>query len=942
MTVLIVLGSVAATSNAVEQPGLERFELPIVADASVVDFAGERGLNFGGDQRVRIKGIEHFWLGKVDARALRGYAVERADLFFTRAGTPLGTFVDASVSVDWQEGPAAIENGDRGVSFLSPRGDARAWSAAAGDFLSVTFGEGGSIRAPRSKRTVPAGLGRYRLTLNADVVQAQILDSFGIAIADAQGQVLGNKDVWAREVFIPWFRPVLVVHARPEQSAPPSAPSFTTSSDPLDSNRIWIEVVAPRDDGADGRAFGYAITVGDDFQVPRWQLPRPGAAGEIQRFPISVPQSWVGEQISISLRAYDRVGHRSPAVVQRIGLAEPHPGFEVDWLGVIARRAFVAGDSFVVSASPIKHSPTIEFAAPGLPQDGANKLRFQVARNELRCFEVLLSGTAESSLRVDPIERDGIAIDWSNFHIAKTWYVQDGANWVGANLLPLSNGSLITIPDPENGVVDQKSQSVWIEFFVPHDAEPGAYSARLHIGTHVVDIAIDILPLTLPEDPFPIEINGYGQIPGFDVDVDSKAYVEVLHDTHRLARRHRATVNLVPYRQSGTLVGKGAAPRIAMVGGELQAVDWSHYEQRYDDLFTGDAFTAKNRYLGPGAGRPVGHAYLPVHENWPLPIEEHYLGRVDFGNSEQSFRQALAQHANEAPPIEQAWNDRYAAALQRTAKLFAGHAERAGWHHTQFQFYLNNKYTWKQHAVWAAYDDAPGSSYWALDEPRDRIDFQALRWFHEQFRAGVAQADVKNVRFANRADVSRPQYDWRTLDQVIDVYTVSSAFFRYRNLLSERTRRVGGETWLYGGGPGVSAGPSGYRALAVYAWLLGADGWLPTYTGFAGKAGWDAPERLALILSGVPLGISSPLPSLRLKGVMQGAQDVGYLTLLSERHGRPFVARWAAGFLGIKGVIDSGDADTPGEFCFQDLKPERLDDLIATVQHALLSNTPIE
>ena len=314
-----------------------------------------------------------------------------------------------------------------------------------------------------------------------------------------------------------------------------------------------------------------------------------------------------------------------------------------------------------------------------------------------------------------------------------------------------------------------------------------------------------------------------------------------------------------------------------------------------------------------------------------MPIEAYYRGAIDFGTTDNDYQRALITLAERAPPIALAWRQGYAEATKRIAQEFARHAETRGWHSTRFQFYLNNKYYWKQRSRWESRDKAPGSSYWLLGEPRDRADFHALAWYHHLYRQGVAAAGAADVRFEYRVDISRPQFDWGVLDESVDLYAVSSAFYRYDRQIRKRTARVGGETWLYGGGTGVETSPFDNRLLVLRSWLLGANGILPTYTAFAGTRGWDQPERLAIILSGRPRGLATPIASIRLKAARRGVQDILYLTLLSERLGREKVAHRVMKSLALTTAVDATGADDPGRARFGPLSTAQVDAVLTAI-----------
>ena len=88
-------------------------------------------------------------------------------------------------------------------------------------------------------------------------------------------------------------------------------------------------------------------------------------------------------------------------------------------------------------------------------------------------------------------------------------------------------------------------------------------------------------------------------------------------DYYRLAHRHRTVLNRVPYNQAGR-VQDGCAP---VWDKPRLKLDWSKWDRRFGPLLDGTAFADL-----PRKGVPVECFYLPLHENWPSPMEGNYNG----------------------------------------------------------------------------------------------------------------------------------------------------------------------------------------------------------------------------------------------------------------------------------------------------------------------------
>ena len=146
----------------------------------------------------------------------------------------------------------------------------------------------------------------------------------------------------------------------------------------------------------------------------------------------------------------------------------------------------------------------------------------------------------------------------------------------------------------------------------------------------------------------------------------------------------------------------------------------------------------------PRKGVPVECFYLPLHENWPSPMEGNYNGSYW---------------------ADQAFPESYRRAFVSASRQIAEHLQARGWTDTLFQGFLNNKNNFKA-SGWSR-----GSSPWLLDEPANFQDYWALRYFARAFHEGINQARPRAKqstagaegasfpRLVFRVDNSRPQ--WR-------------------------------------------------------------------------------------------------------------------------------------------------------------------------------------
>ncbi len=230
-------------------------------------------------------------------------------------------------------------------------------------------------------------------------------------------------------------------------------------------------------------------------------------------------------------------------------------------------------------------------------------------------------------------------------------------------------------------------------------------------------------------------------------------------DYYRLAHRHRTVLNRLPYNQNGRMQD-GCAP---LWDSKQSKLDWSSWDRRFGPLLDGSAFSDL-----PRKNVPIEVFYLPLHENWPSPIEGNYNG--DY----------WADHA---------FPESYRKAFVAAARQIAEHLQAKQWNETLFQGFLNNKNNFKANG-WSR-----GSSPWLLDEPASFQDYWALRYFARAFHEGINQATrapeksaAPSPRLVFRADISRPQWQRDSLDGLLDYLVVGSAMRTYPRLVFDRKR----------------------------------------------------------------------------------------------------------------------------------------------------------
>ncbi|MEO6809939.1 MAG: DNRLRE domain-containing protein, partial [Isosphaeraceae bacterium] len=460
-------------------------------------------------------------------------------------------------------------------------------------------------------------------------------------------------------------------------------------------------------------------------------------------------------------------------------------------------------------------------------------IRLHAARNEFVSFQVLVRGNeakVQPSMRFEGDDAPSIAVEFGRYRA------------VGSRQGPLPD-PITPLDQAEPPVPGRTSASLHADVYVPHDAKAGEHRGRLTLrnGDQVLTLAVtlQVWDFTLPDHlSFLPEMNCYG-LPSNE------------REFYRLAHKHRTVLNRVPYSQGGRITDGCAPPW------DGKNLDWSAWDRRFGPYFDGSAFADL-----PRRGVPIDCFYLPMHENWPTPMEGNYNG--DY----------WADHA--FPPS-------YRNAFVKVSQQMAEHFNNKNWNDTLFLGFLNNKNNFKAKG-WSR-----GSSPWLLDEPASFQDFWALRYFGSAFHEGTNKAPGQ-AKLVFRADISRPEWQRDSLDGLLDYNVISSAFRSYHRMVIDRKRANGELVLEYGGSNAIEGANVQAVGWCLDTWALGGDGVIPWQT-IGTSESWSTADELALFYPGLTKG-AAPVPSIRLKAYRRGQQDVEYLTLLATLKNEP---RWAIG-----------------------------------------------
>jgi hypothetical protein len=919
--------------------------LDVTRDTWVSEVGRESDGNNGAAPRLKFKSIQEMSLLDFDASPLRGRTIRSATLHLKKAGDErLWRVTVSGIGAEWFEGTGsgyAIQPG--GATFRHRRHPDLPWSIGGGDLCHVILGNGGTTW--RMADATPPDRDDWQVVpVDPKVIASRVAGlSYGFLVFDDTGSE------WTRQGESFTFRlfpnrfaysqdqnrasaPYLVVEPGPEDRRPPSAPSglrVEPQTALLPAGEALVSWITPRDAGPAG-TLGFFAELGGRA-LPRELIPMAGAPGARVEMHLRDLKLSPGSAGSLSVRAVDAAGNLGPAVTANVRVSERLPAplprsttatspaaapSNLPRLGSLEVAILDELDKVhPVSGELIPSQLEGYLAANHLWNAGTRRIALHAARNEFVAFQVLLRGAGGSDrdqvrpeLTFDAPAGRAPRVEFGRYQPVKS---RSG---------PLPD-PIVPLDFPALGAKGAKNGSLHAEIYVPHDLAAGEYRGTLTLsarggaeqGALRLPVALRVWDFTLPDHlSFLPEMNSYG-LPDNE------------RDYYRLAHRHRTVLNRLPYYQNGRMAD-GGAPRW---DARRLALDWSDWDRRFGPLLDGSAFADL-----PRKGVPVDVFYLPLHENWPSPMEGNYNGNYW---------------------ADRAFPESYRRAFVAASRGMAEHFRTRGWTETLFQCLLNNKVDFKRRG-WSR-----GSSPWLLDEPASFQDYWALRYFARAFHEGINQAtgsptapsSSSGPRMVFRADISRPQWRRDSLDGLLDYYVVGGAVREYPRLVFDRQRAFGEIVLEYGSTNPVEGSNLQPVGWCLDAWSLGIDGIIPWQT-IGNDDSWERADELALFYpgrsrgrGGAGAGKSSPgvIPSIRLKAYRRGQQDVEYLTLWALLHKEP---RWAAGrqmraalnLAGIRHGTGLNVAEDAGRIDYARLRPQDLSALRVRLGEALSQAHP--
>jgi hypothetical protein len=514
--------------------------------------------NHGGEAQVVIKGREYFSLLQFELAAARGMTVEKATLRVYRNPNPrpLSTMGISTISGAgaWAEGAQRGGPAESGsANYFFARTPDLPWAYAGSDLTAVTFGAGGSLYAYVQPRD--AGEGWWEIDVPPALVHALLSgDQFGWMLSDEKGQVNARHSLSSREQS--QRPPVLMLEGeRVDQAAPGAARPLReygdiVESSPEDARLLGRATLRPGsavlrfggagDDSGGGIAAHYDLRYSraaiDEAgfaaatPVPRWMLdplapkPHPLATSNQLRDEVTA----VVEDLDpdgvyfFAARALDEAGNTGPvsALGRYRAYARSWPSLPAVARGIPSarpgsrRRAESAARVWAVPELLKIHPVTGEL----LEQDdfpdhrtvnavwdaGSASVRLTGARNEFIGFQLAIESAEPLSaveVRVSEPLFTGASLpavfrDSGAVQIYREWFVSDDENWYADALVPVDGP--LDLPARDNPVRGQAVLPLFVDIYIPHDAEPGVHTGRLRVLDREITVNVEVLPLTLP------------------------------------------------------------------------------------------------------------------------------------------------------------------------------------------------------------------------------------------------------------------------------------------------------------------------------------------------------------------------------------------------------------------------------------------------------------
>ncbi|HUU86036.1 MAG TPA: hypothetical protein VM243_21270 [Phycisphaerae bacterium] len=404
---------------------------------------------------------------------------------------------------------------------------------------------------------------------------------------------------------------------------------------------------------------------------------------------------------------------------------------------------------------------------------------------------------------------------------------------------------LIPVNAPKGGLPAKLSTrdplTLWVDIHIPKGTAPGTYQGDLTAtaGDETVQsigLRVTVWPFVLPEPNvvlladldhqslFARHLTDGGRAAAplreWGAGPQGPQLDDLLYTTCRLLWSHQVTPLLTKL-----------TPVVQIEGDGQVTVDWTDYDRVVGSLLNGEAFHDR---------RPLPMWRIPFDESFPPPPEHGALTSPTYSRMARQYLTACAQHF-----AERGWLDRSFVRLP--------------------------------------YASSPGAEAYA-----------AIRHFGRIARGADSQLRTLAEVFPQDAALYGWEgFAWEDVGSFVDIWSPPAQFFDPARMRQERMRGKHAFWRLdrppFSGSIEQYARPADVRVIAwqarangIEAVQLGpADHWPDDRRAVTPQACCD--NRVApIIYPGRFCGLSSPIPSVRLKRLRRSMQDAAYLTLASE------------------------------------------------------------
>ena len=848
----------------------ETLRLESTADIWLSDATdSERDSSAGKHPRFKIKSIQEMAAIRFDASPAAGHEILKADLHMRRAGKDMLRYVRVStINQDWAEGTTASGYGPAsGATYMwADANIKKSWAWPGSQFCDVIMSSGNSLATWAEREELPDGW--VSVSLTPQLVYSMVAgDTDGLAVMDGGNLSYFNNFIHSSES--PGSEPYIQVTLGKEVAAPPAPivkaePSAERAHLKAGAVKLIID--------EDPNVFCWKIKI-DGQAIERWRVKHPAAEGETVMFFEDLPPS---KELNVEVIAVSIGGKASDAAhvkvvssdalsqgLRLVDFTEPGKGASPPER---AEKVKVWALPGLVKVSPESSSSmfddlgaTSEYKQSNAVWDG-KRIRLHGAQGEYVSYQLCIEKLGEAALngiRVAPALLKGpnnSTIGGSEIELYKNWYTRNGnKQWQPAFCVPLKPGEPFQIPDPKRELASQQNQTIYVDVYIPKDATPGVYSGEVRVeseGEATIDLPVSIMVhgFALPDRlGFWPELNAY--------NVPRNA-----HDYYRLAHQHRCVANY--WRFQPQLEGQGKGIKTI----------WERYDQDVGPLLSGEAFRNNRR-----AGVPVPCMYLPFEDSWPTALSKENYNYEGYWPKRGDDNKHLTEHYMKAPYIGDALSQDYKDAFLSVQRQFIEHFKENGWTQTEMQCFYGGKNTHRT--------QYGSNMWWTTDEPYHWDDWLSLQFFCRLWAKGRGDADP--TLWMARADISRPNWQGKVLDGIVDTvyfggYTSALRYRRTRLLQQESGLKI----MAYGSANSDSESNTRSVVMMLNVWTNGAHGILPWQTLGDDSALDNGDPRgggNALIVPGKRFGISV-VGDMRLKAFREGQQLTEYMTILADRY----------------------------------------------------------